>query len=97
MPQNDFPARDRDVEKPILSDSTRVPWCPVGATVASLGAPFGIGMLHPMLGEVIAVIEVMVVLTIIATALFGSQALSERAFRLLPWVGNRPEPLPPGR
>jgi len=32
-----------------------------------------------------------VVLTIIATALFGSQALSERAFRLLRWFGNRPQ------
>lgn len=96
MPQNDFPARDRGVEKPILLDSTRVPWRPVGAAAASLGAPVGIGMLHPMLGEVIAIIEVVVVLTIIATALFGSQVLSERAFRLLRWVGNRPEPPPPG-
>jgi hypothetical protein len=95
MPRNDFPAYDRDVKKPILPDSTRVPWRPVGTT-ASLGAPVGIGMLHPMFGEVIAVIEVVVVLTIIATALFGSQTLSERAFRLLRWVGNRPEPSPPG-
>ena len=52
----------------------------------------GIGVLHPMLGEAIAVIEVVVVLAIIGTALFGSPALSERAFRLLRWSGNRPEP-----
>ena len=44
-----------------------------------------------MLGAAIVGIEIVVVLTIIATALFGSQALSERAFRLLRWFGNRPQ------
>ncbi len=109
MPRNDFPVGDRHVEKPIFfagndrsvtsansPDGARVPWRPVGAAATWLGAPVGLGMLHPMLGEVIAVIEVVVVLTIIATALFGSQALSERAFRLLRWFGNRPEPPTPG-
>jgi hypothetical protein len=48
-----------------------------------------------MIGEAALVIEVGVVLTIIATALFGSQVLSERAFRLLRWFGNRPEPPAP--
>jgi hypothetical protein len=52
----------------------------------------GIGMLHPLLGEVIAIAETAVVLMVIAVALFGSKALSERAFRLLRWFGNRPEP-----
>jgi hypothetical protein len=52
----------------------------------------GIAMLHPLLGEVIAGIEIVVALTVIAVALFGSQALSERAFRLLRWLGNRPQP-----
>ena len=64
----------------------------MGAGVASLATPVGIGVLHPVLGEVIAVIEIAVILTIIGTALFGSSALSERAFRLLRWLGNRPEP-----
>ena len=70
----------------------RVPWRSVGAGVTALGTPAGIGVLHPMLGEAIAIIEVVVVLAIIGTALFGSPALSERAFRLLRWIGNRPEP-----
>ena len=48
-----------------------------------------------MLGELIAIIEMVVVLTIIGTALFGSRALSERAFRLLRWMGNQSEPLSP--
>ena len=63
--------------------------------IVSLGAPVGIGVLHPLLGELIATVDVVVVLTIIGTALFGSQALSERAFRLLRWIGNRSEPLRP--
>jgi hypothetical protein len=64
----------------------------MGVSAASLGTPVGIGILHPMLGEVIAGIEVAAMLVIIGTALFGSSALSERAFRLLRWLGNRPEP-----
>lgn len=74
---------------------TPVPWRPLGAAAASLGTPIGIGVLHPMFGQVIVVIEIVMVLTIILTALFGSQTLSERAFRLLRWVGNRSEPPPP--
>jgi hypothetical protein len=63
-----------------------------GAGVTLLGMPVGGWVLNPMLGQVITVIEVVIVLTIIGTALFGSTALSERAFRLLRWTWNRPEP-----
>jgi len=70
----------------------RVPWGPVAASVTALGTPAGIGVLHPMLGEIVAIIELVVALTIIGTALFGSSDLSDRAFRLLRWIGNRPEP-----
>jgi len=73
----------------------RVPWRPAIAGVATLGTPVGIGALHPMLGEVIAGGEGVVALTIIAVALFGSQTLSDRAFRLLRWFANRPEPPAP--
>jgi hypothetical protein len=64
----------------------------MGVGVASLGIPTGIGMLHPVLGQALIIIEVVVMLTIIGTALFGNSALSERAFRLLRWLGNRAEP-----
>jgi len=73
----------------------RVPWRPAVTSVASLGSAVGIGVLHPLLGEVIAITEIAVVLTVIAVALFGSKTLSERAFRLLRWFGNRPEPPAP--
>ena len=108
MPRYDFPGSNEPAGKPISftnihrsvtptssSDNTQVPWRPVVTAAASLGAPASIGLLHPMLGEVIAVIELVVLLTIVGTALFGSQTLSERAFRLLRWLGNRPEPTPP--
>jgi hypothetical protein len=80
---------------PAPPDRGRALWRPVVAGAASLGAPVGIGALHPVLGEVIAIVELAVGLTVIAAALFGSQALSERAFRLLRWFANRPEPPAP--
>ena len=73
----------------------RVPWRPAVTGAASLGSAVGIGVLHPLLGEVIAITEIAVVLTVIAVALFGSKTLSERAFRLLRWLGNRAEPPAP--
>jgi hypothetical protein len=73
----------------------RVPWRPAVTGAASLGTPLGIGMLNALLGEVIAITEILVALTVIAVALFGSEALSERAFRLLRWFSNRPEPPAP--
>jgi hypothetical protein len=80
-----------------LPTRERVPWRPTVAGAASLGAPVGIGLLHPLFGEIMGGAEGVVALTVIAIALFGSQALSERAFRLLRWFGNRPEPPAPAR
>ena len=48
-----------------------------------------------MLGELIAVVGLAGALIVVGTALFGSQTLSERAFRLLRWTGNRPDPAAP--
>ena len=62
----------------------------------SIGTPLGAALVRPMLGEMMMVVEFVVILTVLGTALFGSQTLSERAFRLLRWLGNRPEPPGPG-
>jgi hypothetical protein len=70
----------------------RVPWRSVGAGVVSIGTPLGAAALHPLLGEVMTAVELMVILTVLGTALFGSNTLSERAFRLLRWLRDRPEP-----
>jgi hypothetical protein len=59
--------------------------------VISAGAPLGMALMHPLLGEVMAIIE----LVVIVTVLFGNQVLSERAFRLLRWLRNQPEPPAP--
>jgi hypothetical protein len=75
----------------------RAPWRPTVVGLTSICAPAGIGVADPLLGWIVIAIEVVVVLTIIGTALFGSQTLSERAFRLLRWIANRPEPPGPGR
>lgn len=42
-------------------------------------------------------VELGMFLTVLGTALFGSETLSERAFRLLRWLGNRPEPPGPAK
>jgi hypothetical protein len=78
---------------PPIREHTR--WRPMSVGVASFGIPASIGMLHPVLGEALTIIEIVVALTIISTALFGNLVLSERAFRLLRWLGNRPEPPKP--
>lgn len=68
---------------------------PVVAALAAAGIPVTSGMLHPILGEIVFLVELVVVLTLVGAALFGSLDLSERAFRLLRWIGNRPEPPAP--
>jgi hypothetical protein len=75
--------------------SDRVRWQPLGLGAASAGVPVGIGLQHPSVGVALMIVELASALTIIATALFGTYELSERAFRLLRWVGNRPEPASP--
>lgn len=70
----------------------RVAWRTAGIGLTSLGAPVGIWAADPLLGQVAIAVELAVALTVIGTALVGSQALSERAFRLLRWLANRPEP-----
>jgi hypothetical protein len=67
------------------------------ATVAGitvLGPGVGAGLLHPVVGVAFAVTGLALVIIVIGTALFGTPALSERAFRLLGWVRNRPGAYP---
>lgn len=73
----------------------RVPWRSVGTSMTALGTPVGTALFHPLLGEIVAIVEVLIALAIVGTALFGSTTLSDRAFRLLRWIGNRPEPPAP--
>jgi hypothetical protein len=80
---------------PPAPDGGRVPWRAAGFGIASLGAPVGIGAADHLLGSAVFALELTAALTIIGTALFGSQLISERAFRVLRWIADRPEPPAP--
>jgi hypothetical protein len=80
---------------PPAPDGGRTPWRAAGIGLTSLGAPIGIGAADHLLGLTAFAIELTAALTIIGTALFGSQVISERAFRILRWIANRPEPPAP--
>jgi hypothetical protein len=80
---------------PAAAPGTRVPWRAAGLGLASLGTTTGIWVAVPLLGQIATGIELAIALAVIGTALFGSPELSERAFRLLRWIENRPEPPAP--
>jgi hypothetical protein len=70
-------------------------WPPsLQATAVSALRP---GLSNPALSVAIGVIEATVGLTVTATALFGSDRLSERVFRLLRRIADRPAPHAAGR
>jgi hypothetical protein len=76
-----------------------VPWRALGAGAGVLGSEGVAGFLHPAVGEALAVADVVVPLVLglvlIIVILAGSDQACERAFRLLRWAANRPEPAAP--
>jgi hypothetical protein len=50
----------------------RAAWRAAGIGITSLGFPIGVGVVHPLFGEFIAVMELALMITVICTALFGS-------------------------
>ena len=85
---------------PPTDSRTPAPWRALGAGAGVAGAEGVAGYLHPVLGEVLAAADVavplVIVLILLAAILRGSERTVERAFRLLRWTANRPEPPPPG-
>lgn len=71
-------------------------WRSLGLAGAGLGADAGLAISSRDLGAVLALTEVTVLaviaLTILIAVLCGSDNTCERAFRLLRWLANRPEP-----
>ncbi|KAA9379013.1 hypothetical protein F5972_12375 [Microbispora cellulosiformans] len=59
---------------------------------AAATAPAAVWVVHPVLSTVIAGLGAAAGLAVVITALFGSDRFSERAFRLLRWLADRPEP-----
>jgi hypothetical protein len=67
------------------------------AGVTTVGVPVVGEVIHPLLGDIVTIAELLLTLTIAAMALFGRPDARERAYRLLRWIGNRPEPPTPGQ
>ena len=80
-----------------MSDDRR---SPVGRRGFRLGigalVPVGIGWLDGRtLGQALLLVEAVIAIAVLAAAMFGSNTISERAFRVLRWVADRPEPPAP--
>lgn len=63
--------------------------------IGALAAPVSLGLLHPLLGWTLVSVELLILLSVLTTALYGSPLRSERAFRLLRWLADRPQPPAP--
>jgi hypothetical protein len=72
--------------------TTRVPWRALGLGSSAIGGIAAAYYSHPLVGLAVVICETSVAVIIVATALFGSATMSDRAFRLLRWFSNRPEP-----
>lgn len=68
-----------------------------GVGAVGLGVPALAWSVHAALGVTLVVFEALVAVVVVGAALFGSEVISERAFRLLRWLSNRPEPEAPRR
>jgi hypothetical protein len=75
------------------------PWRALGTGASVLGGEGLTAYLHPALGEGLAVTDIVVPLILaivfLTAILRGSRETCERAFRLLRWIANRPEPPAP--
>lgn len=94
-PRPGLPAPPDDARRAAAPSVTRVPWRAAGVGLSSLATTTGTWVAAPLLGQIVTGLELAVALAVIGTALFGSPELSERAFRLLRWIANRPEPPAP--
>jgi len=63
---------------------------------AGIGADAGLAYVNRSLGTIVTLIEVagaiVIILVLLTTILYGSKDTCERAFRLLRWIRNQPEP-----
>jgi hypothetical protein len=74
------------------SSTTQLPWRAFGLGSSVIGGIAAAYYSHPLVGQAIIISGVAAAMITVATALFGSVTTSERAFRLLRWLANRPEP-----
>jgi hypothetical protein len=63
-----------------------------GPGAAAFGVPLAVWLMVPLFGMIIGTVKVSAVLVVVFTALYRSDRVSDRTFRLLRWSLNRPEP-----
>ncbi|MFG2311770.1 hypothetical protein ACGFS9_24355 [Streptomyces sp. NPDC048566] len=68
---------------------------PFGLAATILAIPAAVSMLAPDLAVILYTAELAVLLLAFATAVWGPDTTSNRAFRLLRWMTGRPEPVGP--
>lgn len=65
---------------------------PFGLATTILAVPTGVALINPALAAILASAELALLLTVLLTAVYAPELISERAFRLLRWMTGRPEP-----
>jgi hypothetical protein len=75
--------------------TNRLPWRALGLGSSTIGGTAAAYYSYPLAGLAIIICAASVAVITIITALFGSATTSDRAFRLLRWFTNRPEPKAP--
>lgn len=66
-------------------------WRSLGLGATAIGAPTALSYFRPYFGLACTSGEVAMIVITFAAALFGTRTISERAFRLLRWIADRPE------
>ncbi len=84
--------RPAPTAKSARCSTTQLPWRALGLGSSAIGGITGVFWSHPLVGLAIVICGTAVAMITIATALFGSVTTSGRAFRLLRWLTNSPEP-----
>jgi hypothetical protein len=75
--------------------ATRPPWRALGLGSSAIGGIAAACYSHPLVSQAVVISGTTAAGITIVTALFGSVTTSARAFRLLRWLTNRPEPTAP--
>ena len=83
--------------KNAVSDSKRTLIRPLGLGASAIGVPTLACFADTTLGITLFACELVLFTVVFLTALFGTSTVSDRAFRLLRWLADRPEHAGPKR
>src|SRR5690349_13075140 len=93
------PSRSLSGRRPSVSPA--ISWRLLGVGTGVLGGEGVTMWLHPIIGEALVVtdlaVPIMMGLIMLVAILRGDDVTCDRAFRLLRWIANRPEPRSPSQ